>query len=251
MQAEASTTASSSSFTSTTATIGSSSGNSNSNSSSSSSTVTTSSTTSSTSSTTTTLATPREVEARDNRSSTMASNESSMLDNEIPAKEGVPKHRSKRIRNASEDSGPPRQKRRLLSLNGLPMNANNNNNNNNKKRSAINVVGSSSWRSEKPRVSKRFAAYDDEKTRLFTFKELEAQQQSRSKRFLPPSELDNQIFLKNLYLHAYENEYRANVKRSIVQGNQTNDQQQQHQQQQQQPAVYRRRKGNLDAYEIK
>ncbi|XP_043506750.1 uncharacterized protein LOC122527031 isoform X3 [Frieseomelitta varia] len=249
MQAEASTTASSS-FTSTTATIGSSGNRSSNSSSSSSSTVTTSSTTSSTSSTTTTLATPREIEARDNRSSTMASNESSMLDNEIPAKEGVPKHRSKRIRNASEDSGPPRQKRRLLSLNGLSMNANNNNNNsNNKKRSAIKVVGSSSWRSEKPRVSKRFTAYDDEKTRLFTFKELEAQQQSRSKRFLPPSELDNQIFLKNLYLHAYENEYRANVKRSIVHGNHTNDQQQQ--QQQQQPAVYRRRKGNLDAYEIK
>ena len=241
MQAEASTTASSS-IASTTATIGSS-GNSSS-SSSSSSTVTTSSTTSSTSSTTTTLATPREIEARDNRSSTMASNESSMLDNEIPAKEGVPKHRSKRIRNASEDSGPPRQKRRLLSLNGLPMNSNNNNN----KRSAIKVVGSSSWRNVKPRVSKRFTAYDDEKTRLFTFKELEAQQQSRSKRFLPPSELDNQIFLKNLYLHAYEDEYRANVKRSIVHGNHTNDQQQQ---QQQQPAVYRRRKGNLDAYEIK
>ena len=242
MQPEAASTTASSSFTSTTATNYANSGNSSSNSSSSSNTVTTSSTTSSTSSTTTTLATPREIEARDNRSSTMASNESSMLDNEIPAKEGVPKHRSKRIRNASEDSGPPRQKRRLLSLN---------NNNNRNKRSANNVVGSSSWKSEKPRVSKRFTAYDDEKTRLFTFKELEAQQQSRSKRFLPLSELDNQIFLKNLYLHAYENEYRANVKRSIVQGNHTNDQQQQQQQQQQQPAVYRRRKGNLDAYEIK
>ena len=222
-QGEPSTTVSSF-FTSTTAAIGS--GN------SSNSTVTTSST-STTSGTTTTLATPREIEARDNRSSTMASNESSMLDNEIPAKEGVPKHRSKRIRNASEDSGPPRQKRRLLSLNELLI-AN--------KKSTNNIAGSSSWRSEKQWATKRFRTYDDEKTRLFTFKELEAQQQSRSKRFLPPSELDNQIFLKNLYLHAYEDEYRANVKRSIVQGNHTNEQQ---------PTVYRRRKGNLGAYEIK
>ncbi|CAL7950374.1 unnamed protein product [Xylocopa violacea] len=192
----------------------------------------TSSSTSTTSSTCTTLATLREIESRDNRSSTVPSNESSLLDNEIPAKEGVAKHRSKRIRNASEDSAPPRQKRRLLSLNGMSI------------ADKRNDPGSSSWRSEKQRASKRFKAYDDEKTRLFTFKELEAQQQSRSKRFLPPSELDNQIFLKNLYLHAYENGYRANVKRSIVQGaNHTNDRQQ--------PLVYRRRKGNLDAYEIK
>ncbi|XP_017753023.1 PREDICTED: uncharacterized protein LOC108545755 [Eufriesea mexicana] len=225
---EASTTASSSSTSSVAAV---SSNDSNHDNSHDSSTATTSSAWTS-NDTTTTLATPREIESRDNRSSTMASNESSVLDNEIPAKEGVPKHRSKRIRNASEDGGPPRQKRRLLSLNDMRM-AN--------KKSANNVV-SSSWRSEKQRASKRFRAYDDEKTRLFTFKELEAQQQSRAKRFLPPSELDNQIFLKNLYLHAYEDEYRANVKRSIVLENQTNDQQ---------PAVYRRRKGNLDAYEIK
>nr|XP_003703173.1 PREDICTED: uncharacterized protein LOC100877094 [Megachile rotundata] len=175
-------------------------------------------------STTTTLPTPREIESHDNRSSTMPSNESSVLDNEIPAKEGVPKHRSKRIRNAEEDVGPPRQKRRLLSVNG---NKNND--------------GSSwsSWR-EMHEVSKRSNAYDDEKTRLFTFKELEAQQQSRSKRFLPLSELDNQIFLKNLYLNAYEDEYRTNVKRSIGLGNRTNE-----------PIVYRRRKGNLADYEIK
>lgn len=197
----------------------------------SSSSAATSSGTSTTSSTTTTLATPREIEAHDNRSLTMPSNESSLLDNEIPAKEGVPKHRSKRIRNASEDSGPPRQKRRLLSLNGMRTGKKRNGNN----------VGPSPFRRAKQRVSKRSRAYDDEQTRLFTFKGLEAQQQSRSKRFLPPSELDNQIFLKNLYLQAYEDEYRANVKRSIVQGNRTNDQ----------PYVYRRRKGNLDAYEIK
>lgn len=189
-----------------------------------------------TSSTSTTPATVgKEIESRNNRSSTMPRNESSsVLDNEIPAKEGMPKHRSKRIRNASEDSGPPRQKRRLLSLNDVLM-AN--------KGNTDDLVGSSPRRSGRKRISKRSSAYDDEKTRLFTFKELEAQQQSRSKRFLPPSELDNQIFLKNLYLHAYEDEYRANVKRSIVHANRTSEKQE--------PAVYRRRKGNLDAYEIK
>lgn len=187
------------------------------------STTTTATTTTATSSTSTPLPTPKQIESHDNRSSTMPSNEPSALDNEIPAKEGVPKHRSKRIRNASEDAGPPRPKRRLLSLNDM----------------LINYDGSSPRREQ--RVSKRSRAYDDEKTRQFTFNELEAQQQSRSKRFLPLSELDNQIFLKNLYLNAYENEYRANVKRSIVQGNHTNEE----------AAVYRRRKGNLGAYEIK
>ncbi|XP_076241504.1 hig-anchoring scaffold protein [Calliopsis andreniformis] len=185
-------------------------------------TTTTSRVSSTTASTSTTSPTPKQIESHDNRSSTMPSNESSALDNEIPAKEGVPKHRSKRIRNASEDAGPSRQKRRLLSLNGM----------------LINKDGTPPRREQK--VSKRSRAYEDEKTRQFTFKELEAQQQSRSKRFLPPSELDNQIFLKNLYLNAYEDEYRTNVKRSIAQGNHTNEE-----------AVYRRRKGNLGAYEIK
>ncbi|PBC31645.1 Sushi, von Willebrand factor type A, EGF and pentraxin domain-containing protein [Apis cerana cerana] len=188
----------------------------------------------SSSTTTTPVTVGKEIESRNNRSSVIPRNESSVLDNEIPAKEGMPKHRSKRIRNASEDSGPPRQKRRLLSLNDVLMVANKEN---------TNLVESSPRRSGRKRISKRSSAYDDEKTRLFTFKELEAQQQSRSKRFLPPSELDNQIFLKNLYLHAYEDEYRANVKRSIVHANRTNEKQE--------PAVYRRRKGNLDAYEIK
>lgn len=177
---------------------------------------------STTTSTSTTLPTPKLIESRDNRSSTTPGNESSALDNEIPAKEGVPKHRSKRIRNASEDSGPPRQKRRLLSLRGTSLNK-----------------GRSSARRQH-RVAKRSRAYD-ERTSQFTFNELEAQQQSRSKRFLPLSELDNQIFLKNLYLNAYEDEYRANVKRSIVQANRTKED----------VAVYRRRKGNLGAYEIK
>ncbi|XP_076285732.1 hig-anchoring scaffold protein isoform X2 [Lasioglossum baleicum] len=201
--------------------------------SSSTSTSTMSSTSTTTTTSTTTLATPREIESHENRSSTVPVNESSTLDNEIPSKEGAPKHRSKRIRNASEDVGPTRQKRKLLGLNVLSM-----------RKDGSRRVRRGLKRSRK--------AYDDEKTRQFTFKELEAQQQSRSKRFLPLSELDNQIFLKNLYLNAYEDEYRANVKRSIDQGNHTNEQQQQQQQQpQQQPAVYRRRKGNLGAYEIK
>lgn len=227
---EASTTVSSTS-TSATSTAIPSIGNS-----SSGGTVVPSSTAWTSSSTTTTPVTVgKEIESRNNRSSVIPRNESSVLDNEIPAKEGMPKHRSKRIRNASEDSGPPRQKRRLLSLNDVLMVANKENTND--------LVESSPRRSGRKRISKRSSAYDDEKTRLFTFKELEAQQQSRSKRFLPPSELDNQIFLKNLYLHAYEDEYRANVKRSIVHANRTNEKQE--------PAVYRRRKGNLDAYEIK
>lgn len=43
---------------------------------------------------------------------------------------------------------------------------------------------------------------------------LEAQQQSRSKRFLKKSELDNQIFLNTFYLKVYDSEYNANIKRS-------------------------------------
>ena len=56
----------------------------------------------------------------------------------------------------------------------------------------------------------------------FLWKGLEAQQQSRAKRFISPSELDNQILIKNLYLSAYEGEYRENVKRSFSPNNQAN-----------------------------
>lgn len=150
-----------------------------------------------------------------NQSTTIPSNEVSALDNEIPAKEGAPKHRSKRIRNASEDTSAPRQKRKLLSL--KPAGADD---------------------SKKPKKPSR--AVEIAKSKQFTLDELEAQQQSRSKRFLPLSELDNQIFLKNLYLNAYENEYRANVRRSIGQINRTDGW-----------PTSRRRKGNLGAYEIK
>lgn len=157
--------------------------------------------------------TVKEVESHDNQSSTIPSNEVSVLDNEIPAKEGAPKHRSKRIRNASEDaSGVSRQKRKLLSL------------------KPAGAYEQKEWK--KPD--------DDAESKQFTFDELEAQQQSRSKRFLPPSELDNQIFLKNLYLNAYEDEYRANVKRSIGQISRPAGR-----------SSSRRRKGNLGVYEIK
>lgn len=65
------------------------------------------------------------------------------------------------------------------------------------------------------RPSRRF------KSKQLTLNELEAQQQNHLKRFLAPSEIENQIYLKNLYLTAYEDEYRANVKRSIIQSNRT------------------------------
>lgn len=148
-----------------------------------------------------------------NQSSTVPSNDVAVLDNEIPAKDGAPKHRSKRIRNTSEEAGASRQKRKLLSV--KPTSADDQNN------------------------SGRSQFVDDAKSKHFTFDELQAQQQSRSKRFLPPSELDNQIFLKNLYLNAYEDEYRANVKRSVDQINRTTGW-----------FSSRRRKGNLGAYEI-
>ncbi|KAG7211048.1 hypothetical protein KM043_016409 [Ampulex compressa] len=179
-------------------------------------------TTSTTTTTMTTMSTANEVESYDNQSSTISDNEVPVLDNEIPSKEGAPKHRSKRIRNASEDSAGTRQKRKLLSLNGMLIN-----------------VGLRSQGDQ--RSSKKVADTEDVISGQFTFNGLEAQQQSRSKRFLPLSELDNQIFLKNLYLNAYEDEYRANVKRSLGQHNRTNGG----------SSAFKRRKGNLDAYEIK
>ncbi|XP_015605333.1 uncharacterized protein LOC107272574 isoform X2 [Cephus cinctus] len=135
----------------------------------------------------------------------------SLINNEIPAtdfKDGVAKHRSKRIRKTSEEPSAS-YKRKLLSINH-PLTSEEDNENTRYKRSSE-----------------------------FTLNELEAQQQSRSKRFLSPSELDNQIFLKNLYLNAYEEEYRANVKRSIFKSNRTTW-----------PPL-KRRKGNLERYEIK
>lgn len=148
-----------------------------------------------------------------NQSSTIPSNDVAVLDNEIPAKDGAPKHRSKRIRNTSEEAGASRQKRKLLSVKLIS--------------------------TDDQKNSGKSKPIDDAKSKQFTFDELQAQQQSRSKRFLPPSELDNQIFLKNLYLNAYEDEYRANVKRSVDQINRTIGW-----------FSSRRRKGNLGAYEI-
>ncbi|KAH0552797.1 uncharacterized protein LOC123270429 [Cotesia glomerata] len=102
--------------------------------------------------------------------------------NDIPLRENsteIGKHRSKRIRNAADVKEDSRQSRKLLSVNF-----------------------------EGRRI-------DDDGRKLFTLNGLDAQQQSRSKRFLPNAELDNQIILKNLYLNAYEDEYRANVRRSV------------------------------------
>ncbi|KAK2575996.1 hypothetical protein KPH14_007355 [Odynerus spinipes] len=152
---------------------------------------------------------------------TTSTKDNLVLNNEIPAKEGAPKHRSKRIRNASDDSTVSRQKRKLLSLN-------------------VPTTLQARSKNEREQSSMDLDGTDQ---MAFTLNELEAQQQSRSKRFLTPSELDNQIFLKNLYLNAYEDEYRANVKRSIDQpSNRTKSSW---------SASSRRRKGNLDVYEIK
>ncbi|XP_066582959.1 uncharacterized protein [Prorops nasuta] len=117
------------------------------------------------------------------------------LDNEVHPKDtskdtgDLPKHRSKRIRNTPVDQSASFQKRKLMS----------------------------SEKSTKQQQETPDPRANDLSSKL-TLEELEAHQQSRSKRFLPPSELDNQIFLKNLYLRAYEDEYRANVKRSINAG---------------------------------
>ncbi|XP_015108907.1 uncharacterized protein LOC107035827 [Diachasma alloeum] len=140
------------------------------------------------------------------------------LDNEIPNsgnKSEIAKHRTKRIRNASEQTtSVPHQNRKLLSVN-----------------SPLSSSKASSSRTSTTQLSK---------SKQFTLNGLDAQQQSRTKRFLPPSELDNQIFLKNLYLNAYEDEYRANVRRSITQDSgRTNW------------TALRRRKGNLGYYSIK
>lgn len=151
----------------------------------------------------------------------------SRLDNEIPTistnsnkqQHEVKKHRTKRIRNAVEETTAAYQNRKLLSVHSPLSNVR-----------------------PKSTVAQNFHAMSPEamaKSKQFTLNGLDAQQQSRSKRFLPPSELDNQIILKNLYLNAYEDEYRANVRRSITQNNRANW------------TALRRRKGNLDHYEIK
>ncbi|OXU29456.1 hypothetical protein TSAR_000848 [Trichomalopsis sarcophagae] len=108
-------------------------------------------------------------------------------ENEIPALEienSGEKPRSKRIRDASTRSPIAEVRRKLLSIN--------------------HPLGGGESAS-------------------FAFKsELARQQQGRFKRFLPANaELaDNQMFLKNLYLNAYEEEYKANVKRSMSLNNQ-------------------------------
>ncbi|KAL7300726.1 hypothetical protein TKK_0006705 [Trichogramma kaykai] len=108
---------------------------------------------------------------------TSTSTTPSVSDNEIPSMgidSNQPKSRSKRIRDLSATKIPPvmEVRRKLLSINHI-------------------LSGSSELTKSKVDAPS-----------------------SRSKRFLPPShgELDNQIFLKNLYIKEYENEY--NMKRS-------------------------------------
>lgn len=161
-----------------------------------------------------------DIDFNENGTSTTSTKDNLVLNNEIPAKEGAPKHRSKRIRNASEDTDVTRQKRKLLSL----------------KVSSNHQTGSKIKEEEET-----FKDADGFNASGFTLNELEAQQQSRAKRFLKASELDNQIFLKNFYLNAYEDEYRENVKRSIESYDHTKSSR----------SASRRRKGNLDIYEIK
>ncbi|KAL2719515.1 protein lev-9 [Vespula squamosa] len=169
--------------------------------------------------TTTFLAPTSDIDFNENGTSTTSTKDNLVLNNEIPAKEGAPKHRSKRIRNASEDTNVTRQKRKLLSL----------------------KVSSNLQTGSKIKEEETFKDADGFDAQGFTLNELEAQQQSRAKRFLKASELDNQIFLKNLYLNAYEDEYRENVKRSIESYDHTKSSW----------SASRRRKGNLDIYEIK
>lgn len=146
------------------------------------------------------------------------------LGNEIPIMQTpdkqheVKKHRTKRIRNAVEETTLAYQNRKLLSVHSPLSNVR-------PKSTVAQVYQGNSL---------------EAKSKQFTLNGLDAQQQSRSKRFLAASELDNQIILKNLYLNAYEDEYRANVRRSISQNNRANWTQ-----------ALRRRKGNLDHYEIK
>ncbi|KAK0075726.1 hypothetical protein PV325_006452 [Microctonus aethiopoides] len=154
------------------------------------------------------------------------------LANEIPSelnKTEVAKHRTKRIRNATEqkitNNNIPHQKRKLFSIKS-PLN---NIKNNNKLIIATRASINNSQLS---------------KSKQFTLNGLDAQQQSRSKRFLPLSELDNQIYLKNLYLNTYEDEYRANVRRSIVAENINNNHANW-------TSALRRRKGNLSHYDSK
>ena len=149
----------------------------------------------------------------------------SLLGNEIPTNESnnhqheVKKHRTKRIRNAIEETTATYQNRKLLSV--------------------YSPLSNVRPKSTVPQTFHAMSLEAIAKSKQFTLNGLDAQQQSRSKRFLSSAELDNQIILKNLYLNAYEDEYRANVRRSISQNNHANW------------TALRRRKGNLDHYEIK
>lgn len=119
--------------------------------------------------------------------STTTAKGTSMLDNEIPTAEtGLPKHRIRRIRNANPVNS--YEKRRLLSLDSLL--------------------------SDIPETKSKNHASQNQKPKI------NAVWLNRAKRYLTPAELNNQKILKNKYVNAYENEYNANVRRSVSQNNQ-------------------------------
>ncbi|XP_048510711.1 uncharacterized protein LOC105691170 isoform X2 [Athalia rosae] len=132
---------------------------------------------------------------------TEISKDNSILNNEIPSHVENNDVKSKAEVSDTEKTGISFNKRKLLSLD-YPLS--------NKKPQS--QLGASDYYRPSSRKMR---------SKPLTLNELEAQQQNHLKRFLAPSELDNQIFLKNLYLTAYEDEYRANVKRSIIQSNRT------------------------------
>lgn len=145
-----------------------------------------------TTTTTTTTRVSKEVKTQvTSTSSPTRANSLVVSENEIPAALDIVnsqpvKSRSKRIRDASTRSPITEVRRKLLSVD-YPLGG-------------------------EPPVPRRLSSTN---YRAYVVPEPEA----RSKRFLPPSSLDiadNQIFLKSLYLNAYEEKYKTNVKRSIA-----------------------------------
>ncbi|KAJ8676165.1 hypothetical protein QAD02_011951 [Eretmocerus hayati] len=126
------------------------------------------------------------------KTTTRSSKRVVVSENEIPALEPEveqPKLRNKRIRDTSTRSPITEVRRKLLSIN--------------------HPLGSET------QSMLKFAGEDGVPVAQFTLKESEEQQRSRIKRFLQDPEMNNQMFLKNLYLNAYEEEYRQNVENSV------------------------------------
>ncbi|XP_034950831.1 uncharacterized protein Hasp [Chelonus insularis] len=152
------------------------------------------------------------------------------LVNEIPLvdnKTEIAKHRTKRIRNVAElKANVTHQNRKLLS------------------------VSSQLSHSQKPRVKRgQSNGIQNLESKEYTSGEYTAQlsdQERQSRRFISSTEINNQIMLKNLYLNAYEDEYRANTNRSILDDTYNTDDNNDNRANQ---TVSRRRKGNLSFYD--